>query len=103
MTTGSGVAAFTATNEVVMNCNRPVVNWSFRIDDLEAWLITLEEIMIAPHMRSHRLTLEVLYFSLKAAHKRHEKQHQEVIENSSGVDLVSYLSAYAQAMNGDVA
>jgi hypothetical protein len=45
--------------------------------------------------------LEGLYFSLKAAHVKHEEQHDEIVtEAPSADDLMQYLAAYAAAIGG---
>ncbi|MGA1296488.1 MAG: hypothetical protein ACO3X1_14355 [Burkholderiaceae bacterium] len=73
------------------------MEWSFRIKQLEDWLTTLEQII--PEQTAHRYALEGLYFSLKAAHKRHEKQHNEIVTDApTSDDLMSYLVAYSAAM-----
>lgn len=93
------ITAFTADNTLVMNYGNPHVAWGFSVKRLEEWLITLEEamsVMPACHSRS----IETLYFSLKAAHKRHLQEHDAVISDApSEDDLTGYLVAYAAAMN----
>lgn len=91
-------SAFTPSGKLVMNFGEPCVCWSFSVKNLENWLTTIEEIIneIPP---AHRRPLEDLYFSLKAAHKRHEKEHEEVVTNApSEDDLMQYLMSYSAAM-----
>ena len=99
-----GASAFIRTEyntQIVMNGSNPVVEWSFRIKDLENWLTTLEEAMVDESNYSQRRGLEEIYFSLKAAHVKHEKQHQEVVTNApTADDLAEYLAAYAAAVGG---
>lgn len=95
-----GISAFTPDGKLTMNGGLPTVGWSFRIKDLENWLTTLEEIMLHESMTSHRQALEGLYFSLKAAHKRHVDEHNEIVTDApTPDDLVSYLMAYAAAIH----
>ena len=96
------VSAFTADNKLVMNYGSPYVSWGFSVDKLEDWLTTIEEIVnIVPP--AHRYALENLYFSLKAAHMRHQKEHEEVVtEAPTSDDLMSYLTAYSAAMAWEV-
>ena len=94
-----GVSAFTADQRLVMNGSAPCVAWSFRIKELEDWLTTLEEIMVNEATTPHRRTLESLYFSLKAAHVKHEEQHNEIVtEAPSANDLMEYLAAYSASI-----
>jgi hypothetical protein len=94
-----GTTAFTKHNHIVMNGGSPCVAWSFQVRELEDWLTTLEEIM--PQHPAHRSILEGLYFSLKAAHVKHEEQHDEIVtEAPSADDLMQYLAAYAAAIGG---
>jgi hypothetical protein len=90
--------AFTTDGKLVMNFGNPHVAWGFSVKRLEEWLITLEEamsVMPACHSRS----IETLYFSLKAAHKRHLQEHEAVIsEAPTNDDLMAYLTSYAAAM-----
>lgn len=95
--TGS-ITAFTPEHALVMNFGQPCVAWGFNVDKLEAWVTTLEEVIptVAP---AHRHSLEGLYFSLKAAHKRHVREHEEVVSDApTSDDLMAYLAAYAMAM-----
>lgn len=99
-TTGC-ITAFTPEHALVMDCGTPCVAWGFNVDKLEAWLTTLEEAIptVAP---AHRYALEGLYFSLKAAHKRHLREHDEVVSDApTSSDLMAYLAAYAVAMGGE--
>jgi hypothetical protein len=92
------ISAFTSDNKLVMNYGSPCVSWGFRVDKLEEWLTTIEEIgnVVAP---VHRHALDSLYCSLKAAHMRHQKEHEEVVtEAPTADDLMSYLTAYSAAM-----
>ena len=92
-------SAFTKDNHLVMVNSRPCVAWSFCISDLENWLTTLEEVI--PQHPAHRFLLEGLYFSLKAAHVKHQKQHEEVVTDApTADDLMDYLAAYAAAIGG---
>ena len=87
--------------QIVMNSSAPCVEWSFRIKELENWLTTLEEAMVNENNYGQRRGLEDIYFSLKAAHVKHEKQHQEVVTNApTADDLAEYLAAYAAAIGG---
>lgn len=94
-----GTTALTENNELVMNGGQPCVFWSFRTRDLENWLTTLEEVITMEANTAHRYFLESIYFSLKAAHKKHQKQHEEVVtEAPSEEDLMEYLAAYAASV-----
>lgn len=91
-------SAFTPDGHIVMNYGAPVVVWSFTIKDLESWLTTIEEIVgtIPP---AHRLSIEKLYFSLKAAHSRHRQEHEEIVTDApTSDDLMQYLASYSAAM-----
>lgn len=92
-----GISAFTADGHLTMNGGSPCVAWHFRIKELEEWLTTLEEMM--PEQVAHRRILEGLYFSLKAAHAKHKKQHEEIVtETPTADDLMEYLVSYAAAI-----
>ena len=94
-----GTSAFTEKNELVMNGGQPCVVWSFRTRDLENWLTTLEEVITMEANTSHRYFLEQIYFSLKAAYTKHQKQHEEIVtEAPSEEDLMEYLAAYAASV-----
>ena len=91
-------SAFTPDGKLVMNYGRPYVAWGFSVDKLEDWLTTLEEAMITVPP-AHRYSLETLYFSLKAAHRRHQQEHEMVVsEAPSEDDLINYLASYSAAM-----
>ena len=92
------VSAFTPDGKIVMSYGTPYVAWSFSVVDLEQWLTTIEESIndIPP---AHRYSLERLYFSLKAAHKKHQEEHESIVTDApTGDDLMSYLSSYSAAM-----
>jgi hypothetical protein len=94
-----GTTALTEDNELVMNGGHPCVFWSFRTRDLENWLTTLEEVITMEANIAHRYFLEGIYFSLKAAHNKHQKQHEEIVtEAPSEEDLMEYLAAYAASV-----
>lgn len=94
---GSGITALT-NDRVVMSASVPYVDWGFSIVNLENWLTTLEEAMTSMPP-CHRSSLEGLYFSLKAAHKTHQKEHEELISDApTEDDLAAYLTCYAAAM-----
>jgi hypothetical protein len=99
---GYGPSAFIRSNsgtQIVMSGSNPCVEWSFRIRELENWLITLEEAMVNENNYGQRRGLEDIYFSLKAAYVKHEKQHQEVLTDApTADDLMAYLTAYTSAM-----
>jgi hypothetical protein len=98
-----GTSAFTKDHHLVMNGNHPTVAWSFRIKELEEWLITLEEAVVKEENFANRLVMERLYFSLKAAHSKHKQQHEEITtEAPSDADLMAYLEAYAVAINSEL-
>ena len=91
-------SAFTPEGKLVMNFGKPCVAWGFSVVDLEQWLTTIEETIndIPP---AHRWSFERLYFSLKAAHKKHQEEHEEVVtEAPTQDDLMSYLTSYSAAM-----
>ena len=93
-----GISAFTSDSACVMTCGSPHVAWGFSCSMLEDWLTTLEEIMptIEP---CHLWAIERLYFSLKAAHKKHQAQHEEIVSEAPNADdLMAYLVAYTSAM-----
>lgn len=90
--------AFTSEGKLVMNFGTPCVAWSFSVTDLEQWLTTIEE-TINDIPSAHRWSLERLYFSLKAAHVQHQKQHEEIVtEAPTSDDLMNYLVSYSAAM-----
>jgi hypothetical protein len=91
-------SAFTPDGKLVMNYGSPHVAWGFQVKELEEWLTTLEELM--PTLDRHNCrSIEKLYFSLKTAHKYHEREHEQVVTNApSETDLMSYLTSYAAAM-----
>ena len=97
-----GPSAFIRSNsgtQIVISGSAPCVEWSFRIKELENWLTALEEAMVNESNYGQRRGLEDIYFSLKAAHVKHEKQHQEVLTDApTADDLQSYLAAYAAAI-----
>jgi hypothetical protein len=99
-----GASAFIRTEyntQIVMNSNAPCVEWSFRIKDLENWLTTLEEAMVDENNYSQRRGLEEIYFSLKAAHTKHQAQHEAIVTDApTADDLAEYLAAYAAAVGG---
>jgi transketolase len=77
----------------------PCLEWSFRIQALEDWLTTLEEAMVDENNYGHRRGLEDIYFSLKAAHKKHQAQHETIVTDApTADDLQAYLMAYAAAI-----
>ena len=85
---------------LVMNGGDPCVEWSFRIEKLEQWLTTLEEVISHEANTGNRYDLESLYFCLKAAHTRHLQEHEDVVtEAPTADDLQAYLTAYAAAVN----
>ena len=92
-------SAFTSKGKLVMNYGQPVIAWSFMVKDLENWLTTIEETIndVPP---AHRRSLEKLYFSLKAAHKRHVAEHEQVVSDVPNADdLMQYLASYAAALS----
>ena len=99
-----GASAFIRTEyntQIVMNSNAPCVEWSFRIKELENWLTTLEEAMTNEGCYGQRRGLEDIYFSLKAAHKKHQTQHDAIVTDApTADDLQAYLAAYAAAIGG---
>ena len=99
-----GPSAFIRTEyntQIVMSGSAPCVEWSFRIKELENWLTTLEEAMINEGCYGQRRGLENIYFSLKAAHKKHQAQHEAIVTDApTADDLQAYLMAYAAAVGG---
>jgi hypothetical protein len=99
-----GPSAFIRTEyntQIVMSGSAPCVEWSFRIKELENWLITLEEAMTNEGCYGQRRGLEDIYFSLKAAHKKHQAQHETIVTDApTADDLQAYLMAYAAAIGG---
>jgi hypothetical protein len=97
-----GPSAFIRTEyntQIVMSGSFPCVEWSFRIKELENWLITLEEAMTNEGCYGQRRGLEDIYFSLKAAHKKHQAQHEAIVTDApTADDLMAYLTAYTAAM-----
>jgi hypothetical protein len=97
-----GPSAFIRTEyntQIVMSGSAPCVEWSFRIKELENWLITLEEAMTNEGCYGQRRGLEDIYFSLKAAHKKHQAQHEAIVTDApTADDLQAYLMAYAAAI-----
>jgi len=96
-----GTAAFLRNNQgmqMVMNDNKPVVQWSFRIDELQSCITTLEEVIGKETMMNNHADLFKIYCSLQAAISKHEEQHSAVIADApTADDLQAYLSAYAAA------
>ena len=99
-----GTSAFLKSDhgmKIVMNGGSPCVEWSFRIQELQQWLTTLEDVMIKEENRGNRRDLEGIYFSLRAAHTRHLEEHEDVVTDApTADDLQAYLSAYAAAAAG---
>jgi len=99
----SGTTAFLqkgSHSALVMNGGDPCVEWSFRIEKLEQWLTTLEEVISHEANTGNRYDLESLYFCLKAAHTRHLQEHEDVVTDApTADDLQAYLAAYAAAVN----
>jgi hypothetical protein len=99
-----GPSAFIRTEyntQIVMSGSAPCVEWSFRIKELENWLTTLEEAMTNEGCYGQRRGLEDIYFSLKAAHKKHQAQHEAIVTDApTEDDLQAYLMAYAAAVGG---
>ena len=99
-----GTSAFVKNDhgmKIVMNAGAPCVEWSFRVAKLQQWLTTLEEVMIKENNAGNRRDLEGIYFSLKAAHSRHLKEHEEVVTDApTADDLQAYLADYAAAVGG---
>jgi hypothetical protein len=99
-----GPSAFIRTEyntQIVMSGSAPCVEWSFRIKELENWLTTLEEAMTNEGCYGQRRGLEDIYFSLKAAHKKHQAQHEAIVTDAPTTDdLQAYLMAYAAAVGG---
>jgi hypothetical protein len=99
-----GPSAFIRTEyntQIVMSGSAPCVEWSFRIKELENWLTTLEEAMTNEGCYGQRRGLENIYFSLKAAHKKHQAQHEAIVTDApTADDLQAYLMAYAAAIGG---
>jgi hypothetical protein len=99
-----GPSAFIRTEyntQIVMSGSAPCVEWSFRIKELENWLTTLEEAMTNEGCYGQRRGLEDIYFSLKAAHKKHQAQHEAIVTDApTADDLQAYLMAYAAAVGG---
>jgi hypothetical protein len=97
-----GPSAFIRSNsgtQIVMSGSAPCVEWSFRIKELEIWLTTLEEAMTNEGCYGQRRGLEDIYFSLKAAHKKHQTQHEAIVTDApTADDLQAYLMAYAAAI-----
>ena len=97
-----GPSAFIRTEyntQIVMSGSAPCVEWSFRIKELENWLTTLEEAMVNENNYGQRRGLEDIYFSLKAAHKKHQAQHETIVTDApTADDLMAYLTAYTAAM-----
>jgi aminopeptidase-like protein len=92
-----GVSAF-QDDTLVMTCGNPTVTHWLRIKELQNWLTTLEE-TIPETPAAHRYHLEQLYFSLKAAHNAHLREHEAIMtEAPTAEDLQEYLSAYAAAI-----
>lgn len=89
------VTAFNDEGRLVMNFGHPTVGWYFRVKEIEAWLITLEETILKEKNHVNRSGLEGIYFSLKAAYNCHKKEHEMVTEAPTADDLQAYLSAYA--------
>ena len=97
-TESNGTVTAFLDNELVMNYGQPTISTYLRINDMERWMTTLEEVMILSDARAHRYDLEKIYFALKATVKRHTENHLEVVsEAPTADDLQEYLSAYAAA------
>lgn len=86
--------------ELVMSYGHPTISTFLRVNEMERWMTTLEEVMVLSDATAHRYDLESMYFALKATVKRHTKNHLEVVsEAPTADDLQEYLSAYAAAAN----
>jgi hypothetical protein len=92
-------SVFMDDGTMVMNVDKPVVSSWMHVTEVEEWLTTLEETMWEEANTASRRSLEGLYFMLKAAHRKHLEQHEEVQSQApTPDDLQSYLSAYAAAI-----
>jgi hypothetical protein len=98
----SGVSAFhetSAGSSLVMTSGSPYVQWGFRVERIQQWLVTLEQVIDNEANAGNRHDLEELYFSLKTAHAQHLKEHEAVVTDApSADDLQAYLTAYTAAM-----
>ena len=103
----SGVSAFhetSAGSSLVMTGGSPYVQWGFRVERIQQWLVTLEQVIGNEANTGNRHDLEGLYFSLKTAHAQHIKEHEAVVTDApSADDLQAYLTAYTAAMGQEVA
>ena len=97
-----GTAAFIEEQpscKAVMLQGEPHIEWGFKVNRLEQWLTTIEEVLNAFPVTVHRRGLEDLYFCLKAAQKQHIKEHEQIVsEAPTEEDLMAYLSAYSAAV-----
>ena len=81
-----------------MNYGQPTISTYLRINDMERWMTTLEEVMILSDARAHRYDLEKIYFALKATVKRHTENHLEVVSEAPTADgFAAALEAQAEA------
>jgi len=93
-------SAFTSEGKLTMNYGSPYVAWGFSVKDLEEWLTTLEETMLKDDNVANRRIMEKLYFSLKAAHNQHLRDHDDVVTNApTADDLMQYLASYTASLN----
>lgn len=93
------ISAFTDQGQLVMNCGNPIVEWSFRVEELQEYIQTIERAIDEEPVYAQRAALERILISFLTAYKFHEEQHKEVVENSpTGADLEEYLLFYSQTV-----
>ena len=96
------ISAFTDDGQLLMNCGSPIVEWSFRIDDLQEYIQTLERAIDEEPSMAQRMGLEHSLICLSCAYKHHQKQHQQVLtEAPTGQDLEEYLTFYAASIKNN--
>lgn len=93
------ISAFTDEGQLLMNCGHPIVEWSFRIDELQEYIQTIERAVDEEPVYAQRAGLERLLICLTCAYKHHQKQHEEAQTTApTSADLEEYLMFYAASV-----
>ena len=80
-----------------MNFGQPGVNCFLLVKQLQDSITTLEQLL--PGVEDcHQGSMVQLLIILKAAVKRHEKDHNEITAAPTADDQLAYLAAYAAAI-----
>lgn len=76
--------------------DRPTVEWTFDVKDVQAWATTLGE-CIHTVPANHRPCIREIILSLETMMIKHQRQHEEVVTEAPTIeDLMDYLASYAK-------